>query len=307
MLSHISFHVLIRQRCQCSSRAIRCQTRQREFRRRDHLDLNRAPNSPNQFHCFHCKDVLGDGEACKRCTCAKCGSGLDKGLCYICGHNQNSLNDSPRISETSSHSPPNINQCCYECGDPLDGIFYKRCTFTARIMGKIWGTILVSNDLHWQWELILPVGTLNLVVGMPCAFYSQHTMILNKEDHALTRKSSVPSTMMAISLSQREPSRPNSAVVKEIEVKWNISYQKINFKSHRGSDMQAIQSCGGKGRRGSCMAGSGGGWLAKCSIESNYGHRGGRLVVCGEAKIVWTVKMVSVEEKSLVEKLSWEF
>nr|GEU41234.1 RNA-directed DNA polymerase, eukaryota [Tanacetum cinerariifolium] len=59
------------------------------------FNLNRAPDSPNQFHCFHCKDVLRDEEACKRCTCAKCGSGLGKGLCYICRHNQNSLNDSP--------------------------------------------------------------------------------------------------------------------------------------------------------------------------------------------------------------------
>nr|GEY39008.1 hypothetical protein [Tanacetum cinerariifolium]GEZ58173.1 hypothetical protein [Tanacetum cinerariifolium] len=92
------------------------------------FDLNRAPDSPNQFHCFHCKDVLRDGEACKRCTCTKCGSGLRKGLCYICGHNQNSLNDSPSISETSSQSPLNINHSCYECGDPLDGIFCKRCT-----------------------------------------------------------------------------------------------------------------------------------------------------------------------------------
>nr|GEV83680.1 hypothetical protein [Tanacetum cinerariifolium] len=92
------------------------------------FDLNRAPDSPNQFHCFHCKDVLRDGEACKRCTCVKCGSGLGKGLCYICGHNQNSLNDSPSISETSSQSPPNINHCCYDCGDPLDGIICKRCT-----------------------------------------------------------------------------------------------------------------------------------------------------------------------------------
>nr|GEW15867.1 hypothetical protein [Tanacetum cinerariifolium] len=92
------------------------------------FDLNRAPDSPNQFHCFHCKYVLRDGEACKRCTCAKCESGLGKELCYICGHNQNSLNDSPSISETSSQSPPNINHCCYECGDPLDGIFCKRCT-----------------------------------------------------------------------------------------------------------------------------------------------------------------------------------
>nr|GEX98505.1 hypothetical protein [Tanacetum cinerariifolium] len=66
------------------------------------FDLNRAPDSPNQFHCFHCKDVLRDGEACKRCTCVKCRSGLGKGLCYICGHNQNSLKDSLSISETSS-------------------------------------------------------------------------------------------------------------------------------------------------------------------------------------------------------------
>nr|GFA86561.1 hypothetical protein [Tanacetum cinerariifolium] len=54
------------------------------------FDLNRAPDSPNQFHCFHRKDVLRDGEACKRCTCAKFGSGLSKGFCYISGHHQNS-------------------------------------------------------------------------------------------------------------------------------------------------------------------------------------------------------------------------
>nr|GEZ55944.1 hypothetical protein [Tanacetum cinerariifolium] len=50
----------------------------------------RAPDSPDQFHCFHCKAVLRAGEACKRCTCTKCGSRISKGLCYICGHNQNS-------------------------------------------------------------------------------------------------------------------------------------------------------------------------------------------------------------------------
>nr|GEW72608.1 hypothetical protein [Tanacetum cinerariifolium] len=94
----------------------------------------RAPDSPDQFHCFHCKDVLRAEEACKRCTYAKYGSGLGKGLCYICGHNQNSLNDSPSISETSSQSPPNINHCCYECGDPLDDIFFKRCT--CKFCGK---------------------------------------------------------------------------------------------------------------------------------------------------------------------------
>nr|GEZ06240.1 hypothetical protein [Tanacetum cinerariifolium] len=59
------------------------------------FDLNRAPDSPhlhtispNQFHRFHWKI----------------------------------------ISEKSSQSPPHINHCCYECGDPLDGIFCKRCT-----------------------------------------------------------------------------------------------------------------------------------------------------------------------------------
>nr|GEX06934.1 hypothetical protein [Tanacetum cinerariifolium] len=109
------------------------------------FDLNRAPDSPhlhtispNQLHCFHCKDVLRDGEACKRCTCAKCRSVLGKGLCYICGHNQNSLNDSPSISETSLHSPSNINHCCYECRDLLDGIFCKRCTCAKcrSVLGK---------------------------------------------------------------------------------------------------------------------------------------------------------------------------
>nr|GEW47618.1 hypothetical protein [Tanacetum cinerariifolium] len=50
----------------------------------------------------------------------------DKGILTV---KVNSLNDSPSISENSSQSPPHINHhCCYECGDPLDGIFCKRCT-----------------------------------------------------------------------------------------------------------------------------------------------------------------------------------
>nr|GFA23800.1 hypothetical protein [Tanacetum cinerariifolium] len=83
--------------------------------------------SPNQLYCFHCKDVLGDGEACQRCTCKRCGSGLSKGLCLICGNNQNSPNDSPSISVNFSHNPPCIDECCYECGDALDGIFCQQC------------------------------------------------------------------------------------------------------------------------------------------------------------------------------------
>nr|GEU33604.1 hypothetical protein [Tanacetum cinerariifolium] len=98
--------------------------------------LNKAPDSPylhtfspSPFHCFHCKDVIGDGEACQRCTCKTCRSSLCKGLCLICGNNQNSLNDSPSISANSSHNPPHIDERCYECGVALDGIFCQQCTF----------------------------------------------------------------------------------------------------------------------------------------------------------------------------------
>nr|GFA29562.1 hypothetical protein [Tanacetum cinerariifolium] len=84
--------------------------------------------SSNQRHCFHCKDVLRDGETCQRCTCTRCGSGLSKGLCYICGNNQNSFNDSPSISANSSQNPPHIDECCCECGEALDGIFCQQCT-----------------------------------------------------------------------------------------------------------------------------------------------------------------------------------
>nr|GEU31345.1 retrovirus-related Pol polyprotein from transposon TNT 1-94 [Tanacetum cinerariifolium] len=105
-------------------------------------DLNKASDSPhlhtfssNQRHCFHCKDVLGEGEFCQRCTCMRCRSGLSKRLCLIYGNNHNSLNDSLNIFKNSSKSPSHINHhCCYECGDPLDGIFYKR--YTCKSCGK---------------------------------------------------------------------------------------------------------------------------------------------------------------------------
>nr|GEZ99000.1 hypothetical protein [Tanacetum cinerariifolium] len=82
--------------------------------------------SPNQRHCFHCKDVLRDGKACQRCTCKRRGSGLSKGLCLICGNNQNSPNDS-LISANSLHNYPYIDERCFECGDALDGIFCQQC------------------------------------------------------------------------------------------------------------------------------------------------------------------------------------
>ncbi|GJT54893.1 hypothetical protein Tco_0989947 [Tanacetum coccineum] len=53
-------------------------------------DSNKAPYSPphphtvssNQRHCFHCKDVLRDGEFCQRCTCKSCGNDAHYG--YNC-------------------------------------------------------------------------------------------------------------------------------------------------------------------------------------------------------------------------------
>ncbi|GKC42475.1 hypothetical protein Tco_1060197 [Tanacetum coccineum] len=129
-------------------------------------DSNKAPDSPphphtissNQRHCFHCKDVLGDGEFCQRCTCVRCGSGLSKGLCLICASrygnnpNPNSLNDSPNISENVSQSPPLIDHhCCYECGDSLDDIFCQRCTCKSCGNGAHYGyncppkVLIISN------------------------------------------------------------------------------------------------------------------------------------------------------------------
>nr|GEY57829.1 hypothetical protein [Tanacetum cinerariifolium] len=130
-------------------------------------DLNKAPDSPhlhtfspNQFHCFHCKDVLGDGEACQLCTCKRCGSGLSKGLCYICGNNQNSLNDSPSISVNSSHNPLQNDERCYECCDALDGIFCQRCTCKTCGKGKAYpgrssdrgctGKPYFKRDAYWM-------------------------------------------------------------------------------------------------------------------------------------------------------------
>ncbi|GKB02382.1 hypothetical protein Tco_0830471 [Tanacetum coccineum] len=119
-------------------------------------DSNKAPDSPphphtissNQRHCFHCKDVLGDGEFCQRCTCMRCGSGLSKGLCLICASrygnnpNPNSLNDSPNISENVSQSPLLIDHhFCYGCGDSLDGIFCQRCTCE-----------FCGNDAHYGYD-----------------------------------------------------------------------------------------------------------------------------------------------------------
>nr|GEX54122.1 hypothetical protein [Tanacetum cinerariifolium] len=70
--------------------------------------------------------------------CPKCGNPVDDFL-----NTSESSNDDPNVvnapqepivfnlnpGEDSSQSPPQIDhKCCYGCGDPLDGIFCRRCT-----------------------------------------------------------------------------------------------------------------------------------------------------------------------------------
>ncbi|GJS52854.1 hypothetical protein Tco_0626216 [Tanacetum coccineum] len=92
-------------------------------------DSNKAPDSPphphkfssNQRHCFHCKDELGDGEFCQRCTCKKCGSGLNKGFCFICASsNENSFTYDSNLDfvDDSPNPPPQPpTYSCEFCGN----------------------------------------------------------------------------------------------------------------------------------------------------------------------------------------------
>ncbi|GKA06599.1 hypothetical protein Tco_0685823 [Tanacetum coccineum] len=82
--------------------------------------LHTPKSTLDQWHCFHCKDPLEEGERCKRCTCKWCGSGLSKGFCFICASsngnssiydpNPNSFND----SQNFSYPPPQPQTYSYE-------------------------------------------------------------------------------------------------------------------------------------------------------------------------------------------------
>ncbi|GJX83692.1 hypothetical protein Tco_0333173 [Tanacetum coccineum] len=70
-------------------------------------------SSLDQFHCFHCKDPLEEGERCQRCTCKWCGYGLKEGSCWVFpsrdGNSSidapNSFNDLPNAANISIHTP----------------------------------------------------------------------------------------------------------------------------------------------------------------------------------------------------------
>nr|GEZ89353.1 hypothetical protein [Tanacetum cinerariifolium] len=76
----------------------------------------RAPDLPDQFHYFQCKDVLKDGEACKRCTCAKCRSvespfTLDSTPTYV--------DESPNVFNPPPQSP--VSPCEFYGNDAYYG------------------------------------------------------------------------------------------------------------------------------------------------------------------------------------------
>ncbi|GJW10725.1 hypothetical protein Tco_1576552 [Tanacetum coccineum] len=86
-------------------------------------DSNKAPDSPphphtissNQRHCFHCKDVLGDGEFCQQCTCKSCGNGAHYG--YNCPPKVSIIsNPEPCNNQTVDELPktlPSFDLTCY--------------------------------------------------------------------------------------------------------------------------------------------------------------------------------------------------
>ncbi|GJU38537.1 hypothetical protein Tco_1191494 [Tanacetum coccineum] len=92
-------------------------------------DFSNPPPQPQtssivQFHCFHCKDPLEEGERCQRCTCKWCGYGLREGSCWICPSRDenssidapNSFNDLPNVF-THPPQPQYETYSCELCGN----------------------------------------------------------------------------------------------------------------------------------------------------------------------------------------------
>ncbi|GJS10568.1 putative reverse transcriptase domain-containing protein [Tanacetum coccineum] len=83
-------------------------------------------SSLDQFHCFHCKDPLEEGERRQRCTCKWCGYKLREGFCLFCASrdenssidvpNPNSFNDLPNIF-THPLQPQYEAYSCELCGN----------------------------------------------------------------------------------------------------------------------------------------------------------------------------------------------
>nr|GFB59739.1 hypothetical protein [Tanacetum cinerariifolium] len=81
--------------------------------------------------CCECGEAL-DGIYCQRCICKSCG----KGLKYFQESSESSddstnVVNAPRepfvVKQDHDVNPPQIDKCCCECGEALDGIYCQRC------------------------------------------------------------------------------------------------------------------------------------------------------------------------------------
>ncbi|GJU65338.1 hypothetical protein Tco_1247173 [Tanacetum coccineum] len=68
---------------------------------------------------------------------------------------KSSDDDTNFVNQNSSQSPPQINHnCCYECGDSLDGIFCQQCTCKSCGKGAHYGyncppqILIISIRIH---------------------------------------------------------------------------------------------------------------------------------------------------------------
>nr|GEZ04966.1 hypothetical protein [Tanacetum cinerariifolium] len=60
--------------------------------------------------------------------CARCEHPVDDPYCQGCALFRKKLEEDLNLGVNSSQNPPHIDECCYECGDALDGIFCQQCT-----------------------------------------------------------------------------------------------------------------------------------------------------------------------------------
>ncbi|GJZ42100.1 putative ribonuclease H-like domain-containing protein [Tanacetum coccineum] len=110
-------------------------------------------SSLDQWHCFHYKDPLEEGERCKRCTFKWCGSGLSKGNSSIYDPNPNSFND----SQNFSYPPPQPQTYSYEQTAKLRTstpdflqrfkLIYKGSTIPLNNMPQISPSVAITPDL----------------------------------------------------------------------------------------------------------------------------------------------------------------
>ncbi|GKA40246.1 hypothetical protein Tco_0732839 [Tanacetum coccineum] len=87
-------------------------------------DFSYPPPQPqtsllDQFHCFHCKDLLENGVRCQRYTCKWCGYALREGSCWICPSKDgnSSIDNDLKNVFTYPSQPQYETYLCELCGN----------------------------------------------------------------------------------------------------------------------------------------------------------------------------------------------